>query len=82
MFYILPTPPGQVGSNEIAGLLVFHGLLGIPANNVTAMFVFSHPWAAILMTVTGMAFLSALGLTISSAMKVQTGGEKGEKRGE
>jgi uncharacterized protein (TIRG00374 family) len=82
MFYILPTPPGQVGSNEVAGLLVFHGLLGIPANNVTAMFVFSHPWAAILMTVTGMAFLSALGLTISSAMKVQTGGEKGEIRGE
>jgi uncharacterized membrane protein YbhN (UPF0104 family) len=82
MFYILPTPPGQVGSNEVAGLLVFHGLLGIPANNVTAMFVFSHPWAAILMTVTGMAFLSALGLTISSAMKVQTGGEKEEIRGE
>jgi uncharacterized protein (TIRG00374 family) len=82
MFYILPTPPGQVGSNEVAGLLVFHGLLGIPAYNVTAMFVFSHPWAAILMTVTGMAFLSALGLTISSAMKVQAGGEKEKIRGE
>lgn len=78
MFYILPTPPGQVGSNEVAGLLVFHGLLGLPADKVTAMFVFSHPWAALLMTITGMACLSALGLTISSAMKVQTEGEKGE----
>ena len=76
MFYILPTPPGQVGSNEFAGLLVFTGLLGLPAEKVTAMFVFSHPWAALLMTVTGMACLSALGLTISSAMKVQTQGEK------
>src|SRR5712692_5193606 len=73
MFYILPTPPGQVGSNEAVGLLVFAGLLHLPADKVTAMFVFSHPWAALLMCTTGMAFLSALGLTISSAMKVQSG---------
>ena len=76
MFYILPTPPGQIGSNEFVGLLVFHVLLGLPANKVTAMFVFSHPWAALLMSASGMACLSALGLTISSAMKVQTEGEK------
>jgi uncharacterized protein (TIRG00374 family) len=75
MFYILPTPPGQVGSNEAVGLLVFGGLLHIPATQVTAMFVFSHPWAAVLMCTTGLICLSALGLTISGAMKVQTGGE-------
>ena len=75
MFYILPTPPGQIGSNEFIGLLVFHVLLGLPASKVTAMFVFSHPWAALLMTTTGMACLSSLGLTISSAMKVQNEGE-------
>ncbi len=75
MFYILPTPPGQVGSNEAVGLLVLTGLLHLPADKVTAMFVFSHPWAALLMCTTGMACLSALGLTISSAMKVQTEGE-------
>ena len=79
MFYILPTPPGQVGSNEVIGLLVFAGLLHLPADKVTAMFVFSHPWAALLMCVTGMACLSALGLTLSSAMKVQTGGENNEE---
>jgi uncharacterized membrane protein YbhN (UPF0104 family) len=71
LFYILPTPPGQVGSNEAVGLLVFHGLLNLPANQVTAMFFFSHPWAALLMCATGLACLSALGLTISSAMRVQ-----------
>ena len=76
MFYILPTPPGQVGSNEAVGLLVFGGLLHIPATQVTAMFVFSHPWAAVLMCTTGLICLSALGLTISGAMKVQAGGEK------
>src|SRR5439155_3281681 len=76
MFYILPTPPGQIGSNEAIGLLVFAGLLHIPAPQVTAMFVFSHPWAAVLMCTTGLICLSALGLTISGAMKVQAGGEK------
>jgi uncharacterized protein (TIRG00374 family) len=75
MFYILPTPPGQVGSNEVVGLLVFNGLLHQPAKQVTAMFFFSHPWAALLMTVSGMVCLSALGLKISTAMKVQTGGQ-------
>jgi len=76
MFYILPTPPGQVGSNEAVGVLVFYGLLHIPKNEVTAMFFFSHPWAAVLMCTTGLICLSALGLTISGAMKVQTGGDK------
>ncbi len=75
MFYILPTPPGQVGSNEAVGLLVFSGLLHIPATQVTAMFVFSHPWAAMLMCTTGLICLSTLGLTITGAMKVQTSGE-------
>jgi uncharacterized protein (TIRG00374 family) len=75
MFYILPTPPGQVGSNEAVGLLVFAGLLHIPPTQVTAMFVFSHPWAAVLMCATGLICLSTLGLTITGAMKVQTSGE-------
>jgi uncharacterized protein (TIRG00374 family) len=75
VFYILPTPPGQVGSNEVVGLLVFNGLLHVPKGNVATMFVFSHPWAALLMTVSGMICLSALGLKISTALKVQTEGE-------
>jgi uncharacterized protein (TIRG00374 family) len=78
MFYILPTPPGQVGSNEAVGLLVFTGLLQQPPTQVNAMFFFSHPWAALLMCATGMACLSALGLTISSAMKVKAEGESAE----
>ncbi len=75
MFYILPTPPGQVGSNEAVGLLVFTGLLHLPTDNVMAMFVFSHPWSALLMCITGMACLSALGLSFSNAVKVRDKGE-------
>jgi uncharacterized protein (TIRG00374 family) len=75
MFYILPTPPGQVGSNEAVGVLVFSGFLHLNQSGVLAMFVFSHPWAALLMCSTGMLSLSALGLRISSAMKVQMSDE-------
>jgi uncharacterized protein (TIRG00374 family) len=68
MFYILPTPPGQVGSNEAVGLLVFAGLLHLPPTQVTAMFVFSHPWAAVLMCTTGLICLSALGLKLPAVL--------------
>ncbi len=71
MFYILPTPPGQVGSNEAVGLLVFGGLLHIPTTYIAAMFVFSHPWAAVLMCTTGLICLSALGLMIPTVMRKQ-----------
>jgi uncharacterized protein (TIRG00374 family) len=71
MFYILPTPPGQIGSNEAVGLLVFSGLLHLPGNNVTAMYVFSHLWAALIMASVGMTCLAALGLTISSATRMR-----------
>jgi uncharacterized protein (TIRG00374 family) len=68
MFNILPTPPGQVGSNEAIGLLVFGGLLHLQSNGVLAMFVFSHPWAALIMTTTGITCLSTLGLSIAKVM--------------
>src|SRR6266702_4381326 len=72
MFYILPTPPGQVGSNEAVGLLVFGGLLHLPPDKVIAMFIFSHPWAAVLMCTAGLVCLKTLGLTIPIVMKKGT----------
>ncbi len=75
MFYILPNPPGQVGSNEAVGLLVFTGLLHIPPDKVLAMIVFAHPWTALLMSISGMACLSSLGLTFSNAIQLQKEGK-------
>jgi len=69
MFTILPTPPGQVGSNEIIGTLVFGGLLGFNKAGVLAMFVFSHPLTALIMATMCGLCLSALGLNISSALR-------------
>ena len=70
MFCILPTPPGQVGSNELVGVLVFSGLLGYAKTSVLAMYLFSHPWAALIMTAMCLICLSGLGITITSAIKV------------
>ncbi len=76
LFYILPNPPGQVGSNEIIALLIFGNILHIPPESVTAMVVLFHPWSGLLMCTMGMGCLSALGVSLSSAVKVQTEGEQ------
>lgn len=66
--YILPTPPGQIGSNEVVGLLVFGGIFGVSRSAVGAMFLFSHPWTAILMAASGCLCLSAMGISVRSGL--------------
>jgi uncharacterized protein (TIRG00374 family) len=66
--YILPTPPGQIGSNELLGLLVFSGVFQINSADVAVMFVFSHPWTALLMVVSGLLSLSAMGLNLRTTL--------------
>jgi uncharacterized membrane protein YbhN (UPF0104 family) len=71
MFYILPNPPGQVGSTEAAGLLVFTGLLHLPADKVAAMYIFCHPWAALVMSLTALICLKTLGLKFSTTIGIK-----------
>jgi uncharacterized protein (TIRG00374 family) len=68
--FLLPTPPGQVGSNELVGLLIFSGLFGLHRAGVGAMFLFSHPWTAILMTASGLLCLSVMGLSLRSTLRL------------
>jgi uncharacterized protein (TIRG00374 family) len=68
--FILPTPPGQVGSNELIGLLIFSGMFGVNRSGVGAMFLFSHPWTALLMTGSGLFCLSMMGLTLRSTLRL------------
>lgn len=72
MFCILPTPPGQVGSNELVGVLVFSGLLGYPRPQVLAMYLLSHPLAALIMTTMCLICLSGLGISLKGAIKINT----------
>jgi uncharacterized membrane protein YbhN (UPF0104 family) len=68
--YILPTLPGQVGSNELIGLLIFSGVFGVSRSSVGAMFLFSHPWTALLMATTGILCLSAMGVTLRATLRL------------
>jgi uncharacterized protein (TIRG00374 family) len=76
--FILPSPPGQIGSNELVGLLIFSGLFGLNRAGVGAMFLFSHPWTAIVMTGGAFVSLSLLGLSLRrtvSMAPVRSGGQ-------
>lgn len=68
--FILPSAPGQIGSNEIIGLLIFSGLLHVSRTGVAAMFLFSHPWTGLLMTATGLGCLASMGLTLRGALQL------------
>jgi uncharacterized protein (TIRG00374 family) len=78
--YILPTPPGQVGSNEVIGLLIFSDVFGVNRAGVGAMFLFSHPWTAFLMASSGLLCLSAMGLTLKSTLRLARHPERGDPR--
>jgi uncharacterized protein (TIRG00374 family) len=73
--YILPTPPGHIGSNELVGLLIFSGVFGVSRTSVGAMFLFSHPWTAFLMTTTGLLALRGVGLNIRSTLQLGSDAE-------
>ena len=73
--FILPTPPGQVGSNELMGLLIFSGVFGLGRPGVGAMFLFSHPWTALLMGASGTLCLSAMGLSLRGTLRLARGAE-------
>ena len=45
-----------VAANELVGLLIFGGVFGVDRSGVGAMFLFSHPWTAILMTSSGLTW--------------------------
>jgi uncharacterized protein (TIRG00374 family) len=75
--FILPTPPGQVGSNELVGLSIFSGLFGVDRSGVGAMFLFSHPWTAVLMTTSGLLCLSLMGMTLRNTLQLT--GDPGEE---
>lgn len=66
--FILPSPPGQVGSNELIGLLIFSGVFRLSRTGVGAMFLFSHPFTGVLMAGTGLLCLSAMSLSLRSTL--------------
>jgi len=76
--FILPSPPGQVGSNELIGLLIFSGIFRVNRAGVGAMFLFSHPWTGLLMTCSGLACLSAMSLTLRGTFRLAGDNQDGK----
>jgi uncharacterized protein (TIRG00374 family) len=70
--YILPTPPGHLGSNELVGLLIFAGVLHMSRSAVGAMFLFSHPFTGILLTVSGLACTRGVGLKLRTTLALRS----------
>jgi uncharacterized protein (TIRG00374 family) len=73
--YIFPTPPGHLGSNELIGLLIFSGMFGVSRSAVGAMFVFSHPFTGVLMTVSALCCIKAIGLDWRTIMRLPSTNE-------
>ncbi len=68
MFSILPTPPGGVGTNEGAKVIVFVTLLGFDTVKVNAMAILVHAVCLVLIPAIGLISLRSLGLTLSSVL--------------
>jgi len=71
MFSVLPTPPGQVGTNEGAKAIVFTSLLGFSKDKVLAMSILSHLVGPAIMTVIGLVSMWSLGLTLSGVWNIK-----------
>ena len=68
-----------MGSNEAVGLLVFSGLLHLPANQVAAMFIFGHIWTALLICAAGLICLKTLGLRLSMTIGIKAQPEESKE---
>jgi uncharacterized protein (TIRG00374 family) len=66
---ILPAPPGQLGSFELVGWLVFVLLIRVPLLPVAAMYIFAHLCIALFTSIAGLGCLAGLGLSLSTATR-------------
>ncbi len=55
--YAVPSPPGQIGSNEITALIIFSGMFGIATNTVAALILFSHTMVVVYSILLGLLIL-------------------------
>lgn len=68
MSFVLPTPPGQIGSTEVLLLLIFSATLGVPADIVSASVLIAHPLTAVMVVAIGSICLNALGFNLANAL--------------
>ncbi|MBN2017877.1 MAG: flippase-like domain-containing protein [Candidatus Cloacimonetes bacterium] len=67
--YILPTPPAQIGSNELIMVLIFSVGLGLNKEMVSAVMTFAHLLTGILIVVVGLISFSYIGVNIADTFR-------------
>jgi dolichol-phosphate mannosyltransferase len=59
--------------------LIFTGLFGVDSAGVGAMFLFSHPWNAVLMTLSALVCLGVMGLSVRSTLRLAADPDEGAR---
>lgn len=67
--YILPTPPAQIGSNQLMWVLIFSFALGVNENLTSAAVTFSHLLTSIWIFLTGGISLIALKINLNKLLQ-------------
>jgi uncharacterized protein (TIRG00374 family) len=66
--FILPMPPGQVGTNEMLMLLIFHRGLEMDEDMANSVMACGHVLTFLLMSVLGIVSLRVLGVSMREAL--------------
>ncbi len=67
--YILPTPPAQIGYNEMIMELIFAAGLGMSRPDVMAVMLLAHPMTGILITVVGLWSFSSMSIRLTESFQ-------------
>ena len=67
--YILPTPPGQIGSNQAVMLLIFGYGLGFDPDVMVAVMVFAHLLTGAIITSVGLISFGAIGIGVGESFR-------------
>jgi len=68
--FILPAPPGFVGTLEIAFVFIFTYIYGYDKNLISAVAASSHVFIAVLFGLTGFVSIALIGTSLTSVLKI------------
>ena len=71
--FILPSPPGNIGSNEWYATLVYTTGFGYDRARVAGGALFGHAMTTLVVVVGGAISLSTLGITLAEGLRISQG---------
>jgi uncharacterized protein (TIRG00374 family) len=72
--FILPSPPGSIGSNEWYATLVYAVGFGYSGAQVASAALFGHAMTTVIVAAAGALSLSSLGLSVAEGLRISQGG--------